>query len=79
MKNFLKLIDGVYIVLNVRYNLLLIFDEIKTFKINEEQGKELYNSAIKHLDDIMNSYGTVVNLKSKPNSPEKNYLNIYPI
>jgi len=59
------------------YNLLFIFNEIDSLKKNEEHGKELYNNAIKHLDDIMNSYGTVVNLKSKKNDHEKNYLNIF--
>lgn len=59
------------------YNLLIIFDEIKTFKNNEEQGVELYNAAAKHLDDIMNSYGTITNLKSETNNPEKDYLNMF--
>jgi len=59
------------------YNLLLIFDEIKTYKNNEEQGVELYNAAAKHLDDIMNSYGTITNLKSETNDPEKDYFNMF--
>ncbi len=59
------------------YNLLLIFDEIKTIKDDEEQGSELYNAALKHLDDIMNSYGTITNLKSKSREPEKDYLNMF--
>ncbi len=59
------------------YNLLLIFNEIKTIKNDEEQGRELYNASLKHLDDIMNSYGTITNLKSKPEDPDKDYLNIF--
>ena len=59
------------------YNLLFIFDEITTVKDDDEQGSELYNSALKHLDDIMNSYGTITNLKSKSKEPEKDYLNMF--
>ena len=59
------------------YNLIFIFDEIENIKDNEEQGRDLYNSASKHLDDIMNSFGTSVNLKSDSRNPEKNYLNIF--
>ena len=59
------------------HNLLLIFDEIETIKNDEKQGRELYFTAAKHFDDIMNSYGTITNLKSKSKDPEKNYLNIF--
>ena len=59
------------------YNLIFIFDEIENIKDNEEQGRELYNSASKHFDDIMNSFGTAVNLKSNSKNPKKNYLNIF--
>lgn len=59
------------------YNLIFIFDEIESIKDNEEQGRELYNSASKYLDDIMNSFGTAVNLKSNSKNSEKNYLNIF--
>lgn len=59
------------------YNLIYIFDEIESIKDNEEQGRELYNSASNHLDDIMNSFGTAVNLKTNSSNSEKNYLNIF--
>lgn len=63
------------------YNLLIIFDEIKTIK--NDEGKELYKGAAKHLDDIMNSYGTITNLKSNfflsllSKETGKDYVNMF--
>ncbi len=67
------------------YNLLLIFQEIKTIKNDEKHSIELYKVALKNLDDIMNSYGTITNLKSndirfpwlKSKVPEKDYLTTF--
>lgn len=59
------------------HNLLVIFDEIETIKNDEKQGRELYFTAAKHFDNIMNSYGTITNLKNKSKHTEKNYLNIF--
>ena len=59
------------------YDLLLIFDEIGILKDDEERGTELYEAAAKNLDNIMNSYGTTVNLRSEPNNPERDYLRMF--
>lgn len=67
------------------YDLLLIFDEIKTTSndneklilMEEQKGRELYNAALKHLDDIMNSYGTITDLKSDAKNPNKDYLTMF--
>ena len=59
------------------YNLIFIFDEIENIRNDEEQGRELYNSAVKHLDDIMNSFGTSINLRNDSKNVGKNYLNIF--
>ena len=75
----------------VCYNLLLLFDEINTYTDDETRGKELFNSAVQPLNDIMYSYGTAVHLKGacksrlsilcflkrKLKKSEEDYLSIY--
>ena len=45
------------------YNLLLLFDKIGEYERDETRGRELFNSAVQPLNDIMYSYGTAVRLK----------------
>ena len=58
-------------------NLLLLFDEINTHKDDEIRGKELFNSAVQPLNDIMHSYGTAVHLKGKHKKSGEGYLSIF--
>ena len=57
-------------------NLLLLFDEINTYDHDETRGKDLFNSAVKHLNDIKDSHGTAL-LKGKLKESGKDYLNIF--
>lgn len=61
------------------YNLLLLFDNIEKYRDKETQGQgiDLYDYAVKHLDDIMNSSGMAVNLKGGPKDQEKDYLSMF--
>jgi len=59
------------------YNLLLLFDEIDIYGGDEPRGKELFNSAIQPLNDIMQSYGTAVHLKGKHKKSGEDYLSIF--
>jgi len=59
------------------YNLLLLFDEINTYKEDATRGRELFNSAVQPLNDIMYSYGTAVRLKGKLKKSEEDYLSIF--
>jgi len=61
----------------VCYNLLLLFDEIDVYKKDETRGKELFNSAVQPLNDIMHSYGTAVHLKGKLEESREDYLSIF--
>lgn len=61
------------------YNLLFLFDNIEKYRDKEtqERGIDLYDYAAKHMDDIMNSFGTAVNLKSSPKDQENDYLGMF--
>ena len=58
-------------------NLLLLFDEIDTYENDETRGKELFNSAVQPLSDIMYNYGTAVQLKGKLEESGEDYLSIF--
>ncbi len=72
-------------------NLLLLFDEIDNYETDEARGRELFNSAVQPLNDIMYNYGTAVHLKGacksrlsimcllkgKLKKPEEDYLGIF--
>ena len=59
------------------YNLLLLFDKINIYMEDATRGRELFNSAVQPLNDIMNSYGTAMHLKGKLKKSEEDYLNIF--
>jgi hypothetical protein len=59
------------------YNLLLLFDEINKYAEDETRGKELFNSVVLPLNDIMYSHGTAVHLKGKLKESEEDYLSIF--
>ena len=58
-------------------NLLLLFDKINIFEDEGAGGKELFNSAVKHLNDIMYNYDTAVPLKGKLKNSEEDYSIIF--
>ena len=59
------------------YNLLLLFDKIDKYETDETRGRELFNSAVQPLNDIMYNYGTAVHLKGKLKKSEEDYLSIF--
>ncbi len=59
------------------YNLLLLFDEINKYAEDETRGKELFNSVVLPLNDIMYSNGTAIHLKGKLKESEEDYLSIF--
>ena len=59
------------------YNLLLLFDKIDKYETDETRGKELFNSAVQPLSDIMYNYGTAVQLKGKLEESGEDYLSIF--
>lgn len=59
------------------YNLLLLFNKIDKYETDETRGKELFNSAVQPLSDIMYNYGTAVQLKGKLEESGEDYLNIF--
>ena len=58
-------------------NLLLLFDKIGKYETDETRGKELFNSAVQPLNDIMYNYGTAVQLKGKLEESGEDYLSIF--
>lgn len=60
----------------VCYNLLLLFDKIDKYETDETRGKELFNSAVQPLSDIMYNSGTAVQLKGKLEESREGYLSI---
>jgi hypothetical protein len=61
----------------VCYNLLLLFNKIDKYETDETRGKELFNSAVQPLNDIMYSHGTAVQLKGKLEESGEDYLSIF--
>ena len=59
------------------YNLLLLFDKINIYMEDATRGRELFNSAVQPLNDIMYNYGTAVHLKGKLKKSEEDYLSIF--
>ena len=58
-------------------NLLLLFNKIDKYETDETRGKELFNSAVQPLSDIMYNYGTAVQLKGKLEESGEDYLSIF--
>jgi hypothetical protein len=58
-------------------NLLLLFNKINKYETDETRGKELFNSAVQPLSDIMYNYGTAVQLKGKLEESGEDYLSIF--
>jgi len=59
------------------YNLLLLFDKINMYMGDATRGRELFNSAVQPLNDIMNSYGSAMHLKGKLKKSEEDYFSIF--
>ena len=58
-------------------DLLLLFNKIDKYETDETRGKELFNSAVQPLSDIMYNYGTAVQLKGKLKESGEDYLSIF--
>jgi len=59
------------------HNVLLLFDKIDVYWDDGPNGKRLFNSAVKPLNDIMYNYGTAMYLEEKLEKSGEEYIHTF--